>query len=347
MNGLNLLIVEDERIIRQGIRIMVENTAPNLQIDEANNGLKALEMLKQKNYDIILMDINMPKLSGIEMVRKISPIGNTCIIVISGFDDFSYAVEMLRHGAMEYLLKPIDRHKLREALSNAQDSIMESRAQSMQGREYLSLQLKYYLKDKLAEGDNTNLLKSFDSFFCDTPYKIICTEETLPTQEVEIDFEVYGYNIYIANKEYIPKAPLFHLAVSDVYIGAQNLKAAYNQATKRYIEKTTSNEKKIQEAIRYIEKNFTRPLDMAVISNYVNMNYTLFSNLFKTQVGINFSDYLRNLRIKNAKLLLKTTNKSVKQVAKEVGYTDDKRFSKVFKEDMGMTPNTYRRLDDN
>ena len=340
---LSLLIVEDERIIRQGIRVMVENTAPHLHVDEANNGAVALEMFAKKRYDIMLMDINMPHLNGIEMVQKISPIGDTCIIVISGFDDFSYAVEMLRHGAMEYLLKPIDRHKLRNALNNAQNTIAQARARSAQEREHLSLQLKYYLKDKLSDGDKANLLKSFDGFFATTPYKIVCTEETLYAQGVEIGFEVYGYNIYITTSDYLPTGTLFHLSISDIYIGAKNLRAAYAQATKRYIEKTTNNEKKIQEALRYIEKNFTKPLDMAIISNYVNMNYTLFSNLFKEHVGINFSGYLRNLRIKNAKLLLQTTNKTVKQIAKEVGYPDDKMFSKLFKKDMGMTPNAYRR----
>lgn len=337
---MNVLIVEDEPIIRQGIRVMVENAAPHLLIDEANNGLTALNMTKEKNYDIILMDINMPKLTGIELAKEISQnkVKQPCIIVISGFDDFSYAVEMMRYGAMEYLLKPVDRHKLKQALEKAQDTIVANQEQSLQDRDNLSLKLKYYLTEKLEQVDEI-IIKSFDDFLQGRKYQIICTEEKLT--DLEIETNVYGYNIYISFENYDQST--FHLSISDVHIGAENLKKAYEQATKRYLEKMNNNKNKIQEALRYIEKNYTKPLDMAVISNHVSMNYTLFSHLFKNQVGVNFSEYLRSIRIEAAKQLLQNTNKTIRDIAKDVGYTDDKRFSKVFKESIGITPNTYRK----
>lgn len=106
-----VLIVEDEKLIRQGIRTMIQRSGvPVEMIMECNNGEMALAILERQKIDVMFTDIRMPKMNGIELVEHIQALPDKpIIVVISGYADFSYAVEMLRMGAREYLLKPVGR----------------------------------------------------------------------------------------------------------------------------------------------------------------------------------------------------------------------------------------------
>lgn len=82
---------------------------------------------------------------------------------------------------------------------------------------------------------------------------------------------------------------------------------------------------------------------MALVSNEVDMNYSLFSLLFKQYVGTNFVAYLQGLRLTEAKRLLRETDLRVNEIGRRVGFTDDKNFLKVFKSAEGVSPTEYRR----
>ena len=100
---------------------------------------------------------------------------------------------------------------------------------------------------------------------------------------------------------------------------------------------------KINDAVDYIKNNYNKDLNMAVVSNYISMNYSLFSYTFKQYVGINFVNYLKNIRIGEAKRLLAETDMKVQDVSKAVGYEHEKHFMKTFKNITGLTPTQYRK----
>ena len=113
-----LLIVEDEKMIRQGIAVMAKRSSVEIsEILECRNGQEALEILKKREIDVMFTDIRMPKMDGIELVKETENL-KKCpkIVVVSGYDDFNYAVEMLKHGVKDYILKPVKREKIEELL---------------------------------------------------------------------------------------------------------------------------------------------------------------------------------------------------------------------------------------
>ena len=124
-----LMIVEDEKLIRQGIKSMVLRSGVDVEeIIECNNGLAALEILEKQNVDVMFTDIRMPKMDGISLVKEIQKMTKKPLIAaISGFDEFDYAVEMMRNGVNEYILKPVDRDKLTEVLKKFDDIITEEK----------------------------------------------------------------------------------------------------------------------------------------------------------------------------------------------------------------------------
>ena len=111
-----LLIVEDEKLIRQGLKAMVYRSGvPVENVLECRNGEEALEILKMQKIDVMFTDIRMPKMDGMALMRAMQELPcKPLTVAVSGYDDFSYAVEMMRGGAREYLLKPVDRDKVKE-----------------------------------------------------------------------------------------------------------------------------------------------------------------------------------------------------------------------------------------
>lgn len=136
-----VLVVEDEKIIRLGICTMIRRAeTPVDEVLEAKDGNEALDILKNQRIDVMFTDIRMPNMDGIELaneVQKLPASHRPFIVAISGFDDFNYAVEMMRGGAQDYLLKPIDRRKVDEVLKkfNTKLALRESEASHEEERE--------------------------------------------------------------------------------------------------------------------------------------------------------------------------------------------------------------------
>lgn len=246
-----ILLVEDEKMIRYGIYVMIENSGvPYREITECHNGKEAVACLEKNRYDLVLTDIKMPMMNGLELSKWIhetmEPKNLPLLVAISGYAEFKYVKEMMKFQAIDFLLKPVDREELSKVLWHV-EKLLRAR-----GGEIAE-------EDLIDEGAITSV--------------------------------------------------------------------------SRY---------KMQNAIDYIRKNYGKAFDMAEVSNYVSMNYTMFSSTFKEYTGANFSTYLKKLRIEKSKKLLCNTDMSINEISRKVGFEDARGFAKVFKEETGMTPRSFR-----
>lgn len=104
---IKLLIVDDEQIEREGLLAILQKGIPKLVIEQAKNGNHAVQLAEEFAPDLILMDIKMPGMSGLEAVEKIrSSHPNIKFIMVTAYDAFEYARQALKLGVMDYLLKP-------------------------------------------------------------------------------------------------------------------------------------------------------------------------------------------------------------------------------------------------
>ena len=477
-----LLIVEDEKLIRQGLKVMVQRSGvPVENILECGNGEMALEILKRQKVDVMFTDIRMPRMDGIQQVKAIQELPQRPLIVaVSGYDDFSYAVELLRMGAREYLLKPVDREKVKEILEKF-DSEIEAHRESR--RQEISIgcqQLKYaIMNDRLTENEKDTIVNQYGEHFLENRYQVVCTNNTggtvntaeampyiylsdveekelylvqseyLPTLlKEELNGRFVGISAvhreleelkkaceeaFLARKEafYLNKPAVFfeemtadragglpleesailqivQLLGTDKYrdalrqldrifknasLGAYEFSAMENgmralldgvRSTYAGVLKTDrseiadyyelygypcmeeysaevsgwllnfcdtlnsrfddyKNKQKIQQAVAYIRENFDKDLNMAVVSNHISMNYSLFSFVFKQYTGSNFVNFLKDIRIEEAKRLLEETDMKVIDISMKVGYENEKHFMKIFKAACGVSPTEYRK----
>lgn len=117
-----ILIIEDEAAIRRVLVKILTEESSNYEVEEASDGLEGVEMIKEQEYDLILCDIKMPKMDGVEVleaVNKLKP--EIPMVMISGHGDLDTAVQTMRLGAFDYISKPPDLNRLLNAVRNALD----------------------------------------------------------------------------------------------------------------------------------------------------------------------------------------------------------------------------------
>jgi len=120
-----VLIADDEVIIREGIRDSVDWESLGMEIcAEAEDGEEALELAERHRADVMLVDLNMPIMHGLELIRRIRERLPSCLVVIiTGHDEFEYAREAIRLGVQEYVLKPTNPGELTRIMTRVRDRL--------------------------------------------------------------------------------------------------------------------------------------------------------------------------------------------------------------------------------
>ncbi|SOS47361.1 Probable sigma-54 dependent two-component system response regulatory protein [Tenacibaculum dicentrarchi] len=121
-NMSKILIIEDEAAIRRVLTKIISEENDAYQVSEAQDGLIGFEMIKNNDYDLVLCDIKMPKMDGVEVLEKAKKLKpETPMVMISGHGDLDTAVNTMRLGAFDYISKPPDLNRLLNTVRNALD----------------------------------------------------------------------------------------------------------------------------------------------------------------------------------------------------------------------------------
>lgn len=139
MNEIKVFLVEDEMVIRRGIKNSIDwEKEGYIFCGEASDGELAYPMIIKEKPDILITDIRMPFMDGLELCKLVKKeLPNIKILILSGYDEFDYAKEAIRLGGTEYLLKPISSGKLLEALNGVSESIRREKEDKDLVRKYM------------------------------------------------------------------------------------------------------------------------------------------------------------------------------------------------------------------
>src|SRR6266540_2702427 len=115
-----ILVIDDEKSIRNTLKDVLEYE--NHQVELAVDGIEGLELFAKNKYDVVLCDIKMPKMDGIEVLEKIHEISSDAtVLMISGHGNIDTAVEAIKKGAFDFIEKPLDLNRLLIAIRNGLD----------------------------------------------------------------------------------------------------------------------------------------------------------------------------------------------------------------------------------
>ncbi|HHN48067.1 MAG TPA: sigma-54-dependent Fis family transcriptional regulator [Bacteroidales bacterium] len=114
-----ILVVDDEKSIRNTLKEILEYE--KFEVDDAADGMEALEKARSNHYDVILLDIKMPRMDGIEVLEQLMKFSDVPVVMISGHGTVETVVEAIKKGAYDYITKPLDLNRLLVTIRNAQE----------------------------------------------------------------------------------------------------------------------------------------------------------------------------------------------------------------------------------
>ena len=163
-----VLLVDDEYYVRQSLLRRIRNLENEdfKVIGEAENGEEALDMLRKHDIQLVITDIRMPVMDGLDLTRKIlEQYPHILTVILTGYADFEYTRKALRYGAFDYLLKPVSEESLDNLLSRARTRLSElyelpeDERNNMSGEEYVQLAIRY-LNEHYMEDIDISLMAS-------------------------------------------------------------------------------------------------------------------------------------------------------------------------------------------
>lgn len=342
---LEILLVEDEPWIRKALRKMIEPLPEYVVIGESGNGLHALELLQQCRPDVILTDIKMPGLNGLDLAaqaRKHLP--RVEIILFSGYNEFEYVREAMRQGAHDYLLKPIQRQELEHVLQRLAEKL-RLRKQDFPKRQAWMETWHRSAKQMAAS------LWRMEKAETERIWTALTDEWLHYARQVDV-YDFYQQLVYTLNEElhvqFGGKLPdlIYHPpdftgdAAADAALIMERLLAVQDdwQARRKW-----SRNYAVNKALAYIQQNYMLTgLSLQSAAEFAGVSPSYLSRSFKEEIGRTFVESVTDVRMEQARLLLASPDNRIYEVAECVGYPVYAYFARVFKRQYGQSPTAYR-----
>lgn len=148
-----VLIVDDEKIEREGVKYLLTMEKGERMVFEAANGRQALQILRTHPIDLLLTDIKMPHMDGLELARRAREENeNLQVVIFSGHNDFTFAQEALRYGVSDYVLKPVDPGNFHETLQKVEGAIFRMKEKETREIREKNFLQQYFLQNYLYSG---------------------------------------------------------------------------------------------------------------------------------------------------------------------------------------------------
>ncbi|MFJ7939240.1 response regulator [Peribacillus sp. NPDC096622] len=386
---MKTLIVDDEFNVRDVIRHLGQWEKYGItHLLEASNGDDAKRTIEKESPEIIFTDVKMPGMSGLELIEWLDSISYPGkVILISGYDDYSFMRKAIQFSSFDYLLKPIEADAFNKTLEEAVKSWAneeEVRANKDTGvyedvKRFRGNQLvtaacmgehfdKNDIESYVPKADGYNLtLISFYQMHHPAPYIQLLADELVerkignvfalqndPNLCLVITIPDHWLSVeeWISHQFDIPVRlvcgePLESLG--DIHNSFQSLQKAMKNQNFRSIHRLDDLDvaRRIEDIVSYVEKYYMEELSLEKLSNVFFLSREHISRKFKQKTGMLLSKYITKLRTDQAKRWLRETEKSIYSISLMLGYQDEKYFSKLFKKVVGMTPFEYRNGEKN
>lgn len=330
---LKILIVDDEKIIRETISTMIDWASLNMEIvGVCKDGIEAFDSIVDEYPDIVLTDIKMPGLSGLDLIEKVQQAElNVEFVILSGYGEFQFAQSAMKYGVKHYLLKPCNEQEIiqvmKECMLVCQEkdiARMDSLIDSLFSEDSTQISRQHYF-NLLLSAQNPSLIK--------TQLIKLMMQASKSTAHPFSMLQMTDYILTLNNTE----------SLEELQRQAENIITAifhatpmphYNDCVQKIIEYVSDHLSDSNLSLKWIAENVL----------FMNADY--ISKQFVKETNLKFSNYLTELRIEKAKkLLLCNCQNSPTSVAELVGFGNNPQyFGQIFKKYTKMSPSAYIKM---
>jgi two-component system response regulator YesN len=342
--------VDDEPLIKKTLKVLVEGYKDVFTVvGEAEDGRQALELIESLQPDLVITDMNMPIMNGIELIDAMRERGlKSYVTVISGYDDFAYTQQALRRDVLDYVLKPIRPVSISTMLDRVLSRLEKGDGQKAGTRNWLPVcgSAAEEILDKLWLLDEAGVKNRLSQFRGEV--LAVADEEGAGVLEEACLSMLTLLSSKLEDKgEHLlqPVALGDHNSAGDAERVMHAVEASLlERLAELRISRHVGGHQGIRRAVQYLEAHFTSPaLTLPDAAKAAGMSQAHFSRTFKEDIGLSFIQYLTKLRLDRAKELLSSPSSKTWEVAEAVGYQEYAHFTKVFKKHIGLTPSEYRQ----
>jgi two-component system response regulator YesN len=354
-----VVIIDDEHWTREVIKNLGKWDELELEIvGESSDGDFGLELIQKFKPDIIITDVHMPNMNGIELLRTLRKSGNDAeVIIVSGYDDFEYIHSAMKLDVSDYLLKPIKPEELNEQLFRCREKLS---SRTVKDNANYEISATGFLEVPWAQSFNSLKTSAYETLYSNETDRIkkafdeltfLVNEHNEPKESKSVMICIYyilmnQLQLFINEKDYRVKDFFSTTETSFVFSHDSTSDQMLSFICDLYCKASTAVQMSIKNRNRldigliksYIEENFTESisLDQTASRFYISKEY--LSKVFKATEGIGFTEYITSLRMEKAKSLILTQNIPIKEVGFMVGYVEQAHFYKKFKKYFSMTP---------
>ncbi len=349
----DVLIVDDFKVfITQIKRLNFWSKNPKFNLKfTATDSLEALRILRTTNVDVLITDIKMPKLNGLELLTYVSK-ENLCpyTILLSEYAEFEYARKGIILGAFDYIIKPITEDSLDSVMLRVQKALDEQQSSK---EAILSESVETKFVNILAQC----IISAEEGFETQTDSLIqMCAEVSnnnfvyngviLSEVSEKIYDQVYSIYPWIKNiisslekvKSKILQADNIHTSESILSGFLREMYVSVKVYHPSQMNKITTN------IVDYILNNISNKLTLTEVSEACYINKSHMSHIFKQHMGVSFVDYIITYKMQALKVMISETDIKLLEMAEKLGYDDYKYMGRIFKNIYGITPSDYKKM---
>ncbi len=335
-----VIVVDDELVIRCGITNFINSEIEDFEVLHSfGDGAEAIDFLKTKDIDLIISDIKMNRISGIELAKYLfenKPYIK--VILLSGYREFDYARSAIQYGVKNYILKPTNFAEFKEVMSQMKLELDQSRAKKDQVLFMDKIKLFYsnILSNKKKEAADT-LLSVFEDL-----------KDNSPVNTGQYIYDLYEIifdklNLYLKLQFSADKFNLKQLLTRNSVQGLKdNALDILERISGLLLNEEASHEFLLQDIKEYMHEHLHEDISLQDAADKMFFSTVYFSRFFKKQTGETFSNYLLRIRMEQAVKLLEK-NLKVTEISEACGYHDPSYFTRIFKEYYKYTPKDYAR----
>ncbi|WP_160720779.1 response regulator transcription factor [Bacillus sp. USDA818B3_A] len=353
-----VILIEDEPWTRMTIKHLGNWNKLGLEVvAEASDGKYGYELITRLHPDIIITDIEMPHLNGIELLRRLREEGDQAkVLIVSGFADFKYTKSAVQLKVNDYLLKPLKPGELNLQLERCVEELnKESTDKTRQPLdlngfmnvvwfdEYTNFRTSIY---ECLRSDNPKLLEQKFRELAD----FITLKEGQGVEKsliVCIYFDFHNWlQRFITNRGYSIQEVFEGKGPSYVFSQDSTIEEVLG-CTQQHYTKASSiislliksrKSMDVKQIELYLKKNYHLGVTLDQTANQFYISKEYLSKVFKEKTGTSFSEYVTALRMEKAKELIIESEVPLKEIGGLVGYPDLAYFYKVFKKHFGTSP---------
>ena len=314
---MDIVLVDDERLIVTGMKKIINGKYPDAQIRCFTDPAEALQDIRLHLPQLLITDIRMPEMNGLELVAEVRKLGLTNYAVLTGLDDVPLLQESIRLRVADYLIKPVNKGELFTLIDRVSAEI-----ETQKKEEQLSLSAQF-VNAACTDGEITERLKEQLS------------RSDCPPKALQLFLTEVGRDV--------PFRTVCRLADELIHADNGEQTEAIGRKIREYPLFPTVSSPDVQYAIRRIQEEYSSDISLAEMANKAFLQPNYYSTLFKKETGSNFVQYLNQYRINEAcRIMLDYPGKSLTDVAEECGFSSDRNFFTAFKKYTDTTPGQFR-----